>query len=160
MSLNVGRLTVMFATLTVVGVVGCGDGGPSDGKEESGIGKTVASTLTIPRACLESAGARQVSAPDEIPEVIRDLERGDVVNPAGAGNGVVEVSEYRAIRSVPDDGRPKYVVWVGHPAADADPDPAEALRAHEEAFVMIMRKPGRGDTRRATQCLDRLGVSQ
>jgi hypothetical protein len=109
---HVQKIVGTFLCLLLLPLIsGCGDGEASSGDAD------VRALLKGPQQCLAALGASDARAVSQIQFYIDDSEKGDAVKPAGAGDGVVVVSEYRPVTSSgPSDGRPLpgYVVWVGH----------------------------------------------
>lgn len=152
-AIYLGLLLVFAGTVSA----GCGDDTPSD----SGGRGFAASTKGI-RDCLSRAGASRATTIADIDFFVDDSEKGEINNPAGAGNGVIGIDEYRPVLF--DDGSggrpdPRYVVWVAQAANEQEIGPLAALdRAETKALVMYVQDPDRRQTRAAARCMDELGT--
>jgi hypothetical protein len=114
------------------------------------------------RDCLSRLGARQATDVADIAFFVEDSKRGDIVEPAGAGNGLIEISEYRPVRTVGNGGglpAPDYAVWVAQPYGESELASVAALETDEShTLVMYVQDPDRRQTRTAARCLHDLGT--
>jgi hypothetical protein len=154
--LRAACLVMLLAFLCAAGA-GCGD----DASSSSGDDGLEAAADGI-QDCLSRLGARQATDIADIALFVEDSKRGDTVEPAGAGNGLIEISEYREARAVGNGGgepTPDYVVWVVQRYGESDLEPVDALEAGKEhAIVMYVQDPDRKQTRTTARCLNDLGT--
>lgn len=153
------RAACLGLLLAFLGSAGAGCGDDTSSSSGNGGFKTAAKGI---RDCLSQLGARQATDVADIAVFVEDSKRGDTTQPASAGNGLVEIEEYRPLRTVGNGGglpTPDYVVWVAQPYGESDLEPAAALETDEaQTLVMYVQDPDRRQTRTAARCLHDLGT--
>lgn len=155
-AVRVAYLGLLIGFLSSTGV-GCGN----DATSSSGDGGFDAASTRV-RDCLSRLDARQATTTSSIGFYVEDSKRGDIQQPASAGNGLVEIEEYRPVRTVGNGGGeplPDYVVWVVQPYGESDLEPDAALEAGDaKALVMYVQAPDLRQVRSAARCLNDLGT--
>jgi hypothetical protein len=140
--MKLGSCCWVIAGLIGITAVGCGEA--TSANENTAVVKA----LKQPRKCLLNVGASLANTSTEV-----NFARGQMDKPAGAGNGIADVSQYSpAYTSSP---HPPYVLWVGGPAAETEPDlHAVADDSRQDTFVLYLRSPRPRALRNAGRCLD------
>lgn len=145
------------ALLTVV-VLASGCGGGSSTSQD--IASPVAMSLEGAEGCLASVGASRAHKSADI-GFMKDVAGGDADKAAMAGNGIVNVAEYRPPLIEDSSGTvppTEYVVWVGRPQGESDDPEATLEEDGSGAFVMFIRHPDRRQLRSGAKCLNELGA--
>jgi hypothetical protein len=106
---GVGTCLGLLVLLACVPVAGCGEDGPAATPRSD-----VSVALEGPRKCLAKLGASHARKPSDIAFHIRESRKRDTVNPGRAGNGTVQINEYRPVvaGSSNKDPLPSYILWV------------------------------------------------
>jgi hypothetical protein len=147
---------VVLGALAGVASAGCG------GSASPGGANDLMLALERPQKCLAEVGASRAERLADIEFFADDFEKGQTDKPAAAGNGTIEVREYRPVGKGDLSGQPspEYVVWVGQSADEQELDPLALIgEAQSEGVVMFVRNPDWSQIRGAMTCLDNLGAA-
>jgi hypothetical protein len=151
-------ISSVASVLCIVVVLGCGDESASTDRVSAVDG--TAQSLHAARDCLTVGGALVPSKRDDLRSYARDLDRDQVEKPAGAGNGLATVAEYRPVLTYdPAKAPPRlpYIVYVGQPLGP-DLNGITAMEdKRDDTFVVQMVQPTRRAIRDFRGCLDDFG---
>lgn len=154
------RLVTVYgiSLLSIVMASGCGSGGSAASRDAT---SDVSIGLAKTEHCLARLGAARARERTDVEFFLNDLERGNTVKPGMAGNGIIDMAEYRPVTI--DNGSekrsaPSYLVWIGGSVGEGDEDPAAVVEdGGDETLVMFVRHPSRSQARAGMKCLETLG---